>query len=339
MIIETLSAEAIDVLERVKKLLALANNNDNEHQAQAASQKAMELLAKHNLDMAMVGHTAKGKQGSNRSDNKRKGGLYGWQRALWKSVSELNFCMYWALKGNGKGATYEHRILGRAENVLAAEIMAEYLQSTVERLAQRWAKDQGYSSVFVSDAIAYREGMATRLTERLADIRRERLAEDERKKKEHAAAAKHPGAAPGNSLVLADVISDENDLNNDHLNGWDPGTTARKRKEQEEYSAKWWADWQEKQAEAKRVQDEWDAAHPEEAAARKDIERKAQEKADRDRQKRWAKQSSKPYNPRYRADTPAEARARTTAFREGSAKGNEIGLDQQVGNRNKERLG
>ncbi|MBX9666152.1 MAG: DUF2786 domain-containing protein [Candidatus Obscuribacterales bacterium] len=42
------------IAQRIKKLLALADGNQNEHERAAAMKLAMELLAKHNLDMAAV---------------------------------------------------------------------------------------------------------------------------------------------------------------------------------------------------------------------------------------------------------------------------------------------
>ena len=40
------------MLEKVKKLLALAGNNPSEEEAQAAALKAQELIAQYNLDMS-----------------------------------------------------------------------------------------------------------------------------------------------------------------------------------------------------------------------------------------------------------------------------------------------
>ncbi len=42
------------IAQRIKKLLALADGNKNEHERAAAMKLAMELLAKHNLDIAAV---------------------------------------------------------------------------------------------------------------------------------------------------------------------------------------------------------------------------------------------------------------------------------------------
>ena len=163
---ETPDMEA--VIAKIKKLLALGQNNDNEHQAAAAMAKVQELLEAYNLDMSALGSSGKGAQ---RSDTTKKGGLYSWQRKLWEAVATLNFCYYVSLKGLQKGAVYEHRLIGSHANVVATEVMAKYLQETIERLAQRWAKDTGYSSVFVREAIAYREGMSARIVDRLHERR------------------------------------------------------------------------------------------------------------------------------------------------------------------------
>lgn len=314
-----LSPEALAVIEKVKKLLALANNNDNEHQAAAATAKAMELLAAYNLDMAVATSTTK--QGpAARSDNKRKGGLYQWQRDLWQAVAGLNFCMYWSYKGLTKGSTYEHRVLGSKANVVGTEVMADYLQQTIERLAQEWAKSQGLN-VFCKAAIAYREGMADRLVDRLNAIRWERRREEERKARE--AAKANPEQTPG--LVLMDVIESEEDANNDYLWGYEPGTSARRRAEYRARQAKAQAEADAKLAEQRA----WDEAHPEEAAARKAAEEKARreqyEKWDKEYEARQRRQQARP-----RKLTPAEERRRMAEFSEGREKANEIRLDKQV---------
>lgn len=320
-----LSPEALKVIEKVKKLLALAHDErNNEHQAAAAAAKAVELLNAYNLDMAVIGHTAKGTQ---RSDNRLKGGLYQWQRDLWKAVSQLNFCMYWSIKGLKKGETYEHRILGRQENVVGAQVLADYLQQTVERLAQDEAKRRGIN-VFVREMIAYREGMAERLTDRLAVLRYERLEEDKRKERERKAAAHHPGATGnGVGIVLATVIEDEECMNIDFLRGFEPGTTARRRAAdlvRQQAANLAWAAEMKKREEEERL---WALRNPEEAAAKLERERKEEEremkKEERNRRRRTG-------GYRDRQPTAAEARRGLREFNQGYDRGGDIGLDQQI---------
>jgi hypothetical protein len=297
------------IIEKVKKLLALAANNPSEAEAESATAKAMELLEAHNLSMH---HADSNKpRSSNRDDKHRKGGLYGWQRKLWEGVCQLNFCMYWSIKGLKKGSTYEHRILGRQEIVIGAEIMAEYLQQTIERLAQRWAKDEGYNSCFVREAIAYREGMATRLTERLRQLRWERLQAEKRKAEEEQRA--HP--ASGSALVLADTIDDETWLNYDHLYGREPGSTKAMVMEQRLRQRE--AD---KNADAMlAARDEAERKNPALKAAREAAEKMESEKW----QKKWEKMQQ-------RAPTAEELRAALPSFRTGYRDAEAIGLDQQI---------
>lgn len=308
-----LDAEALAIIEKVRKLLALAGNNDNEHQAAAASAKAMELLAAYNLDMAVV-TTASGP--AQRQDKKTRGGLYAWQRQIWEASARLNFCLYWSIRGTAKGSTYEHRVLGRKENVISAELLAEYLQSTVERLAQTWAKEHSYHSVFVREAIAYREGMSDRLVQRLNQLRQDRLNEDRRKQE---AARTSAGSGSGTALVLASVIQTETDLNTDFLYNLEPGTTARRRAEGDARRVAAYAKFQEEMEAQKRFED----ANPHIR-----LEREKREVAERRRQERNEKRRS--YSYRERQPTDRERRASTSHYYSGYDRGADVGLDRQV---------
>jgi hypothetical protein len=342
--IEDLTPEQQAGLALAEKIAALARNNDNEHQAAVASAKLMELCERLNLDMAMIGVSksgAHGNPGMVRKDTKQAGGLYGWQRDLWKAVAKLHFCRYWSIKGLEKGAKYEHRILGSKVNVLSAELMAKYLQQVVEREGQSYANLRGYNSVFVRDAIAYREGMAKRLVERLEEAREERLREDERKKREAEAAARHPGAAPGTALVLADVIQNEDDLNEDYLHGYEPGTTARVRAENAaRYQEKtrrrrlWTND---REAFLREFKDDTEAQ----------AEQHHEDKRDQDWQDYLAGKHTDTWGPgmkkskprasrakeptiRYRKPTAREEREMLSGFREGKRQGDTVNLDRQI---------
>lgn len=319
-----LTPEALEVIEKVRKLLALANNNPNEHEAAAAADKAMKLLEAYNLDMSSVERTRTGR----RADEKRQGGLYKWQRNLWHAVARLHFCVYEEVKGLTAGSKYEHRVIGSQANVVGTELMADYLVQTIERLTQKHAKAVGYN-VFCRDMIAYREGMASRLVERLNTLRWERQREEERKAKEQAATTRHPGAAPAsNSLVLASVIQTEEDLNNDYLYGYEPGTHARRRAEREarQAAAQAAAD------QALALRDAQEAADPSirEARLAEEAAREAKRQAEYDK---WAKKQAKKQanrKPRYRNATPEEERAMRPSFQQGRSVGDKIGLDTQI---------
>ena len=327
-----LSAEQEAVIGKVEKLLALSRNNSNEAEAQSAAAKAMELLAAYNLDMAIVGQN-KPVDGK-RADKKRTGGLYSWQRDLWHAVAELNFCRYWFIRGLERGSKYEHRILGRQENVISTELMAEYLQDTVERLTVEYGKiNFPGKSRFIRELIAYREGMATRLYWRLQEIRQQRIAEERRKQEEMRTRGSHGGSA----LVLADVINTEEDFNNDYINGWEPGTSARNRAEREARRAAAKAAADEQLAKEQLEWEAFAAANPAEAErilrerARAEEQRKAEDDA------RWAKMSNRPV--RERKLTSREVRMQSREFQAGYVKGADVGLDKQVSKSNTKRIG
>jgi len=306
------------VIAKVRKLLALAGNNTNEAEAASAAQKAQDLLEAYNLDMATVNEQTK--TFAVREDTRTGGGLYKWQRALWYATATLNFCRYSYIRGNKLGSQYEHQLIGSKANVIGARIMAEYLEGVTERLARKWVRENHPGkSVFIKDAIAYREGLAGRLTNRLWAKRHEHLAAEQDRIRQERARNLSAGINTENALVLQDVINTEEDLNTDYLNGWEPGTAAKQRVIREARQAAAEA----AVAEELRKYAKWAEEHPEEAAKL----RAQQEKADKEQYDNyWAKQNGA----RKRKPTAEEIRRSTPAYREGWAKGDEVQIERQV---------
>jgi hypothetical protein len=314
------------IVAKVRKLLAMAEGNANEHEAAVAATKAQELLEAYNLDMTIIGKATN--TFAPRQNQYREGGLYKWQRNLWYAVANLNFCRYWYLKGNTAGSVYQHQVLGSHVNVVGTEVMAQYLEQTIERLARNWVhENRPGKSVFIKEAIAFREGVATRLCNRLWAARYEH----EEAEREKAKAERERNAANGifteNAIVIQDVVNTEEDLNTDYMNGWEPGTAAAQRKVREAKQAAF----EREAAEEARRQAEWDELHPAEAAARKKAEA---EQADADTKAYWGKQEKR----RPRAKTAEEKRRELYSFREGYAKGAEVSLNRQVDEQAKRRL-
>jgi len=307
------------IVAKVRKLLALAEGNANEHEAAVAAMKVQELLEAYNLDMAMIGK----KTGTHapRKDERTEGGLYKWQRNMWYAVASLNFCTYWYIKGNTAGSTYEHRILGSHANVVGTEVMARYLEQAIERIARNWVREnRPGKSVFIKEAIAFREGAAERITNKLWNARWEHEKAEKAKQQEERERNRARGVDTENALVLQDVVNTEEDLNTDHLNGWEPGTSARNRKDREARQAAAEA----AAVELLRQQDEWDAAHPKEAAERKAREAKKQ----RDDLEFYQLDNAK--KRRDRKPTAAEERRRLHSFSEGYREGDKVSLNRQI---------
>lgn len=328
------------ILRRIKALLALGTANPNEHEAAAAAQKALELMEQYNIDEATIGTGNSATTHGERKQNFVNGGLYGWQRKLWEGACKLNFCMYWPQKGLKKGDKYQHKVLGSPTNVLSAQLLAEYLQQAVERLAQQYAKANGYN-VFCREMIAYREGMTQRLVERLHQLREEKLEAEREREKEEAKRRQHPGyASSGTALVLQSVTSSEEDYNKDFLHGHEPGTHARWRAEREANNAAWKAE----QAEKQRIHEEKYANDPEYKAEYDRI----QAKIDEDNAAWWAdylkkeakkaKRRGEP-KPRYRAATAEEQRQSYGTYRTGYDKGKDVSLSTQVDRERRSKIG
>lgn len=231
-----MSPEALKAVELIQKLLNLASKNPNEAEAAAAMAKAQSMMEDYNLDLSKIeranGDTGKREKASN------EGGLYHWQRGLWRAVAELNFCVYWTAterRVDKYGYVYErrgykfvHMLVGRTVNVTSTRVMAQYLEQTIERLTRERVGSP--SEYFTNWAMSYREGMGQRVMEKVYERRREVLNEEKRKQREAVeAAAKQgmTGTSTATALVLGDYIQRENDANDDFIYG--EGYSARNR--------------------------------------------------------------------------------------------------------------
>lgn len=260
------------IVERIQKLLALGKNNRSEAEAAAAMAKAQELLTQHNLDMASVEGVAAGS--AKREKAAQAGGMYVYQRRLWRAVAQLNFCLHFRRqvwdpaarsRRSGFGVTKNlHMIVGRTVNVRATIAMGEYLEGEIERLCRErlaafidGGRVSGYHSRQFSSswAVAYREGIADRIVIKLQERRDVAVAADERRKR--AAQRASDNVSDSQALTLTHYVDAETDANNDFLYG--EGWSANKARRRAERAAE--------EAERDREHAEWAAAHPEEAAA------------------------------------------------------------------------
>lgn len=334
------------LVTKILNLLAVANDKrGNENEAANAMRAAQRLADAHNLSLANLDPEARNKSASKRTDTKLGGGLYVWQRELYAAIAKLNHCVHWCAEEDeeGKvsayaarkygaqyardnkmwGKTWRHRLLGSPVNVLATQMMADYLQSTIERLARDYV-DNNPKMYFIQDAIAFREGASARIigtinTQREADIA------EQRRQKEAAQAR-----GDGMSLMIMDDIADiEHAANYDHQHGegaWArilAGRAAEEAARQKRIAAA---------EEAARIQKAYDEAHPEEAAARKAKEQADWEAFVKSLGKGSSRSRSRSYSstPRERQQTDREARRSSGAYYDGSAAGSKVSLNKQV---------
>lgn len=281
---QDLTEEQVSIIRKVEKLLALANRKKgNEEEAAAAAAKAQEMLAVYNIDMAMV---EQGSSGSGKREEQLvKGGVYHYQRDLWRAVAQLNFCVYFTSsrwrprevkRRGGDGYTWtervyalrhQHRVVGRTVNVRLTQSMSGYLEQAIERMVmERLGNDNNQR--FSRWAVSYRKGAAQRIIEKVQD-RREQLQEEEAKRQREAAnRAARAGTSTATTLTLASVAQSERDANMDFLHGegWSAKRAEQRRRAAEEAAA------------AEAAYAAWAVANPEEARKEEAKRRKEEEK-------------------------------------------------------------
>lgn len=302
------STEEDRMMARIEKLLRLANNNPNEHEASSALQMAQQLADAWNIDIAQMG--GKSTKTGSRTDQKFGGGLYPYQRTLYKAIAELNHCMYWHEKGLQRGEKYRHRLLGSALNVKLARQMAEYLQGAVESITRQDFCHGIANNYFKKDAHVFREGMVDRIVQTIQQKRYDDAKEQARKREEEMARA----GPTGNSIVIIDdVVMREYAANYDHLYG-EGAYAAREAREAEHKAAR---------EKARQDYEQWCKDNPEEYAKALEAEAARQRKYAKEEAKRAARRKAPTYS---RKPTKYDS----DAYWQGQNAGAKVRLDPQV---------
>lgn len=160
------------LINRVKRLQALAGNNPSEAEAAAAAERAHELIAKYQIQASELGD--KPDMGDNRSfvTSSRP-----WRRYMGPPLAELYFCRYGVMyeRAPGKKSGHDrHIFIGRETNTHVCGMMFAYLCTSVDRLANKASKDvpdTDRSSFVNSFKLGCAVRIAQRLTERLKEAK------------------------------------------------------------------------------------------------------------------------------------------------------------------------
>lgn len=327
-----------DIMARIQKLLNLAARNNSQEEAASAAAKAQQLLAEYNLTEEAVSN-AVDKDGK-RAEEFISSGYYKYQRYVWTSVAELNFCLCWCQDVYVKKRAYlyqqsrhtaagddrgergirevrqtQMRLIGRKVNVTATIALVKYLLGAIERVTREHI--QGSETQTRSNwAMSFRQGIATSLYRRLRDEREKLHAKEkvEQWKREQAEdAAGRAGVSTSRAVSIASFTKTEEDANMDFVmgEGWSAQKAAARAAEAEQRR-------QEMEAYTK-----WAADHPEEA--RKQAEQSRQKSKQRQSRRRGAA---------YRDDG-----IDTSAYYAGQDAGKSIGLDIQVDSGRRSKLG
>lgn len=327
------------VHDRIRKLLALADSarNSSEAEASSAAEKVQELLQAHNLTLAQVEASGGSGDGGGRgvivSDRRA---LYLWQRRLMESLADNNFCLHRvtevdALDGRRQRSSRRHQLVGRKMNVDVTLDMYDYLSVAVRRAAA----DAGYDhATRERDHHRFLDGAVERLRERLAERRREKEAESRLREEQARAASGANGTH--RELVLSDVYGSEADQNNDALNGFPVGTTATRKREQAEKTARREAEYARLVAEGTEDTEAWYLAHGYGAESAKTYAAEYNRRARRSRRSRGGRGRAQGFTQGQRAHYE---KVNSPAYGAGRAAGSSIGLDEQAGAANRRRLG
>ena len=120
------------ILDRMKKLLALSENNSNEHEAMAAAKMLHTLLVKHNISIETVqgeGETEIGKDGFETKERP-------WKRRVAASIAKLYFCDFYHARSAVRKGYSHYYFVGNDINRSFAEHIYKMVIKTIERASR-----------------------------------------------------------------------------------------------------------------------------------------------------------------------------------------------------------
>jgi hypothetical protein len=122
------------ILDRIRKLLELSKDPDNENEAAAAAGAAQKLMEKHRIEEAMLDRTPADEPIENeRLDGKWRGRGTTWKQRLAGALAKTNQCRIYF----SGGAT---RLVGRPSDMATVRYMYEYLIRELTGLGKKWGK-------------------------------------------------------------------------------------------------------------------------------------------------------------------------------------------------------
>lgn len=151
------------VVEKIRKLLALAKDNQNEHERKVAMQFVMDLLSKHNLNLAAV----EGFGGSIKTEEiKGDFKLEPWIRAVLHAACKLYYTDFYI---ESQWSMYSGRkenvpvFVGTHENIIVTMEMATWLLNSIRKESNR-----AYKEVF--ERRSFRLGASHRICQRAEEM-------------------------------------------------------------------------------------------------------------------------------------------------------------------------
>ena len=139
------------VLDRVRKLLALATSS-NVHEAALAAAKAQSLIDQHRLEELLAGAQAEPISDGSEAPLERVRRPRKWRSVLASALAEANGCLAWSRISGGETELY---ILGRADDRQVVQALWDWLGLRIEWLSATHAagRDRAFHEAFRIGAV------------------------------------------------------------------------------------------------------------------------------------------------------------------------------------------
>lgn len=181
-------ADIDKIAERIKKLLAIANNaGATEGERDTALKMAQHIMTKYNLDESDLPQE---KQEPRTIEEMMMSGDT-WVRSVGGSVARLFFCKYYFTR-TGTAGRDNHKFVGKTSNVVTSLYMFEYLVKNLKKEASK-----NYHSVTSREGRSFCVGAADAIRKRVVEMLE----------------AEKSDAVPGRELVLKSLYERELDAN------------------------------------------------------------------------------------------------------------------------------
>lgn len=128
-----------DVVDRIRKLLALSTSS-NPHEAALAAERALAIAQRHNLDLSRIGGPLEGPFVERAYD---VGGAAQWRWLLMSAIARAHFCCALRRWAGGRSQA-QMFLLGEPHNVAVCGFLYEYLRREIDRLADRGWRRASY---------------------------------------------------------------------------------------------------------------------------------------------------------------------------------------------------
>lgn len=124
------------MVDRIKKLLALAGNNPNPNEAKLAMERANKLLKANDMSMTSILDVENEEIGESSGKN-----VQYWTKHIYNSVSELYHCNYFTSR-IPNGRSKQHNVVGTESNRTTTMLICAYLIKSITKESKTYPKYQ-----------------------------------------------------------------------------------------------------------------------------------------------------------------------------------------------------